>query len=282
MIYFINFPVANLYAWPHANAPVVTQALYGWKVKLLEERFLFKKIQTEDGYRGWILAKHLLPKLSIHSSKPACMAKTIHQAVHIYQVPDLTKQRPILTLPFEVFLEVVSEPEVDNFRWIQVKLMDDRLAWVHRSNVQLNPAFWGLADLIKLSRQFLGLPYTWGGTSSFGYDCSGFIQMLFRQMGLILPRDARQQINHCMCQSVELAHVQEGDLIFFGPSSAKVTHVGLYLGHQEIIHATARDIPVLQITSLQDQSLEQRYTYRAARRVVTIQSKQPTLGLLIH
>jgi hypothetical protein len=73
-------------------------------------------------------------------------------------------------------------------------------------------------------------PYLWGGTSPFGYDCSGFVQAAFRRCGVDLPRDSKDQ-NACG-QQIALSDARAGDLIFF-PG-----HVALCLGDLRIIHAT--------------------------------------------
>jgi cell wall-associated NlpC family hydrolase len=115
--------------------------------------------------------------------------------------------------------------------------------------------------------QFIGLPYTWGGISSFGYDCSGFIQMLFRQMGIMLPRDASQQINFLQFESIIWENRQKGDVLFFGSSEASIKHVGLYLGEDCLIHASVKPIPSLQISSIEEPSLKNRFAYRTIRRL---------------
>jgi Cell wall-associated hydrolases (invasion-associated proteins) len=71
---------------------------------------------------------------------------------------------------------------------------------------------------MELSKRFLELPYTWGGRSSFGYDCSGFVQMLYRQMGIFIPRDAIDQMHWEKFTPIPIEEAQLGDLYFLGPS----------------------------------------------------------------
>lgn len=85
--------------------------------------------------------------------------------------------------------------------------------------------------------QFMGTPYLWGGKSTFGTDCSGFVQTVFKIAGINLPRDAYQQVNvgipvHFISES------EPGDLAFFSNDLGKVTHVGIYLGANIIVHAS--------------------------------------------
>ena len=122
--------------------------------------------------------------------------------------------------------------------------------------------------MCSLSLNFLNLPYTWGGRSSFGYDCSGFVQMLYRQMGLYIPRDTKDQISWEKFKSIPIEDLSTGDLIFFGIDKDKIRHVGLYLGDQKFIHSTvAENAPYIHISSLRDADWNGpgRFAYRAAR-----------------
>jgi len=86
---------------------------------------------------------------------------------------------------------------------------------------------------------YLNAPYLWGGRSVFGIDCSGFTQMVFRQFGIRLKRDAWQQAE----QGELLGFIQEsraGDLAFFDNDEGRITHVGIMLDNSRIIHASGR------------------------------------------
>ena len=86
---------------------------------------------------------------------------------------------------------------------------------------------------------YLDAPYLWGGRSLFGIDCSGFTQMVFKQFGIRLKRDAWQQAE----QGTILGFLQEsraGDLAFFDNEDGRITHVGIMLNNQQIIHASGR------------------------------------------
>ncbi|WP_068467340.1 C40 family peptidase [Candidatus Protochlamydia phocaeensis] len=261
---FVSYPAANLYVRPSEDSEVVSQALYGWQVNVLDRQEGFERIQTEDGYQGWIASDqlHALAESCSFASK----VQIRHNAAHVYAEPFVNRKKPLLTLPFEVELNVVTESPEEDFRWIQVQLVTGQPAWIQRGHVRVDPAPLSLREMLDLSRQFLGLPYTWGGRSSFGYDCSGFIQMLFKQMGILLPRDARQQIEAPMCQEVQ-GELQPGDLIFFGSSLSQIKHVALYLEQDRLIHASVKPIPIVQVSSLDEPSLKQRFAYRTFRRL---------------
>lgn len=94
-------------------------------------------------------------------------------------------------------------------------------------------------DIATVATQYLHVPYLWGGKTAFGIDCSGFCQVVFRQCGIELPRDAYQQAE---CGST-LSFVEEcrlGDLAFFDNEAGRITHVGIMLDNQRIIHASGK------------------------------------------
>lgn len=88
--------------------------------------------------------------------------------------------------------------------------------------------------MVALSYKFLERPYIWGGRSSEGFDCSGFVQTLFKQMGVLLPRDSRPQVASSKLISVEKSELAR-DFLFFG--KFRITHVLVYLRDGKIISA---------------------------------------------
>ncbi len=93
--------------------------------------------------------------------------------------------------------------------------------------------------LTKIARRYLYAPYQWGGRSPFGIDCSGFTQIIFKMIGIKLPRDSAEQVEVGeMVDFVEQA--QPGDLAFFENRKGAITHVGLLLEDGRIIHASGQ------------------------------------------
>ena len=99
-----------------------------------------------------------------------------------------------------------------------------------------------MGDTLQLARRFIGTTYTWGGVSSFGFDCSGFTQMLVRQRGIEMPRDADIQAAWSGVTPVE-RRTWCPATCFFGSSPAKITHTGMYIGGGEFIHDTTHEHP---------------------------------------
>jgi cell wall-associated NlpC family hydrolase len=244
-------PVANLHSRPSGESDVVSQAIYGTNVAWLDEAGGWVRVKTPDDYTGWVAETALrrAPRPYAASGKVAEVAGLF---ANLYRETDVTRHQPLLTVPFETRLEVVAEPEQEEKRWIQVRLADDQAAWVQRGDVTFNPKHLSIEETITLGKKFVGLPYLWGGTSSFGYDCSGFTQMLCRRRGVLLPRDSGPQARWEGVVPVETSAVQPGDLLFFGKTPETITHTGMYLGGGEFIHATAHERPVVQVSRLED------------------------------
>lgn len=91
--------------------------------------------------------------------------------------------------------------------------------------------------IINLAQQFLGVPYVWGGSSPNGFDCSGFVQYVYAQRGIHLPRTADIQIT--AGRPVAKSELQPGDLVFFASDYVNISHVGIYVGNGQMIHASS-------------------------------------------
>src|ERR1017187_7790750 len=217
-------PVANMYSRPSTDADVVSQAVFGANVAILEQKEGWAHIRTADDYPGWTPLSALLPGKPYAASGRAAGVQSLF--AHIYRESNVTTHAPLLTVPFESRLEVVAEPTAgpnEAARWLQVRLPDDRAGWVQAADVSLHPQPLSIAATVEFAKRFLGLPYTWGGTSSYGYDCSGFSQMLARRRGVTLPRDAQPQADWSGVSSVDRQHLEPGDLLYFGASEKKIT-----------------------------------------------------------
>ena len=152
---------------------------------------------------------------------------------------------------------VRTEPRaVTKGKWAQVVLPSGRTGWVCRKalrplddriDIRMGNKAEGkisqekMEDIIASAMKLVGVPYMWGGMSSKGVDCSGLVRIACIMNDVLLPRNASQQIKCGV--PVELADLQRGDLVFFGTPATedkpmRVTHVGIYLGDNHIIHAS--------------------------------------------
>jgi len=122
--------------------------------------------------------------------------------------------------------------------WVEVRLPDQSRAWVRAENLVLGS--WQPRDrehLVSTARAFLGVPYKWGGTNPNGYDCSGFVQEVFRLSGHSVPRMADAQYEKL--EKVDKEGLVPGDLVFFNTDGSGVSHVGIYSGDGRFLHASS-------------------------------------------
>ena len=124
-------------------------------------------------------------------------------------------------------------------------------------------------DLLAFAFHYLNAPYLWGGRTPAGIDCSGFVQIVFRSLGINLPRDASQQISHGeVVDFVEEARI--GDVAFFANDEGLIVHTGIVCGHQQILHASGFvQINTLDENGIFNQSMG-RYTHtlRIIKRIL--------------
>lgn len=206
-------PVADLRREPNHRSERVSQALYGHEVEVTESQEQFDLVRCTDGYQGWIACAHLQVEAQTVAK---CVVSTRWALFGLEDGGEVV-------LPFGALVrkdggdDLFGEYRTGLRMVLAVGSVDEQPA-----RTDYNPT--------QVARTLLSAPYLWGGTSPYGYDCSGFVQAVFRRCGIELPRDSKDQ---CSCgKEVSLADSRADDLVFF-PG-----HVALCLGERHIIHAT--------------------------------------------
>ena len=118
------------------------------------------------------------------------------------------------------------------------------------------------AGVVRTALALRGTPYRNGGSDPGGFDCSGFVQWTFHQHGVRLPREVRDQFR--MGQTIDLGHIEPGDLLFFETVSRGASHVGIAIGDGQFVHAP-RSRGVVRVEQYGSEYWAARFI--AARRV---------------
>ena len=208
-------PVRNQ---PADASEMVTQLLYGDHFKILEERGKWSRIRIAfDSYEGWVDNRQFLK-------------------IDETQYFDLDAEERIYSSDIIEYLIDASG-----------NLTAIPMGAILNSNSLLKNTFDGgsitgvkqKSDLIKTALLYFNTPYLWGGKTPFGIDCSGLTQMVYMLNGFSLLRDASQQST----QGEPLSFIEEsepGDLAFFDNSDGTITHVGIIMHDNYIIHVNGK------------------------------------------
>jgi len=245
----LQIPLANMYSKPTLDSGVVSQSIYASNVSIIEQNADWVRIRTFDDYTGWVPISSLRPCPPYAVAGSTAEVRSMY--AHIYREASVSEHAPLLTVPMETRLEVPADT-VQRDSWTAVKLPDGRAGWVQLGDVTFDRPKLTIPEMLEFAKRFMGLPYTWGGTSTYGYDCSGFMQMIERRRGVMMPRDAQPQANWDGQIPVERKDLQPGDLLYFGSSADHITHTGMYLGSSKFISATTYETPLIRVDSLDD------------------------------
>ena len=215
---------------------VDTQVVLGETVRVLAISGSWARVVVPDqptpldarGYPGWIPVRQLTPG-TVSAPVATVRAGTVW-------LTDGSGGR-LLEVSIGSRLHVTSTAGA---RW-SVRLPDGRLAQLPSSAATLSPLSATSTGVVATTQRFLGLPYLWGGTSGFGFDCSGLVEMAYRLHGIVIPRDADAQARSG--RAVARSALRPGDLVFFASSGA-VHHVGMYVGGGRMLHAPGTGVGV--------------------------------------
>ena len=236
-MHFVSISVADIRAEPKFESERVSQLIYGEKVDLLEEDDEYSLVVGPDGLQGYI-------KSALISDGPA---KT-HKMTRRFRYGEII-------IPFGGY---VSDYEIDQF------------SIPHSFIVPINKYDY---KPTMLSMKFLGVPYLWGGTSEFGFDCSGLTQRMYRFAGIELPRNADWQRDY-LKEIPTFSESLPGDLIFFKG------HVGLHLGKKVMIHANGKHASVTT-TDLSDGSQYSKHLMQIFEQIGRVDYNPAKLGIPI-
>lgn len=214
-------------AEPSERSEMVSQVLFGEHFELLEKnkKTRFTRIKLHfDGYEGWIDHKtiNFLDDNNLKDVKE--LEETVVRSLYIH-LHMADGSRKMIGGGSNLWLrsgKIIIPENITGF--------DDDILQKQEDQGK---------ELIERSMLWLGIPYIWGGRSVFGADCSGFVQNLFKQSGIRLPRDARDQALRGTTISFH-TETRAGDLAFFENDEGMITHTGIITGDGRIIHSSGK------------------------------------------
>ena len=238
----VSLSIANLRSKPAHSSELVSQAIMGTPVRVLKIEDGWVLVQTPDRYIAWTnqAAVHLMSSSEMIEWRNGDRLIYTESNGSVYED---SKQTVVMS---DLVAGAIVTKKSESKNITEVSLPDGRVGFVTNQNwrnfKQMKDTVSLIGDnLIIAGKRFLGFPYLWGGTSSKAMDCSGFVKTVYFLNGVVLERDASQQINHGKEIDISSGYtnLQKGDLLYFGSKQPyKVTHTGMYIGDSEFIHSS--------------------------------------------
>jgi SH3-like domain-containing protein len=234
--------VSNMRTLPDDTSELVSQALMGTPLKVVDSNDKWYKVQTPEHYIGWMdnsgMQQFTAKEMQYWKKSDRYLYNRL--SGYAYDAPTL-KGNIITDLVLGDLFEV--ESAVNGF--LKIRIPDGRSGYVRKADC-ISFDDWSCKEpnvqsVLSVARQMMGFPYLWGGASSKAVDCSGFVKLVYYSQGIILARDASQQARYG--QPIDFSNMnnlQPGDLLFFGSSAQRVSHVGIYLGKGDFINSSGR------------------------------------------
>ena len=240
----VSISVACMRGRAASSAELVSQAIMGTPMRVLKSEDGMSLVQTPDNYLGYMTDSSMTllsdEEFAQWRSSKRCVV-TAYQA-SLYSDAKADESCIVSDLLLGNILKFVEKKG----KFIKVELPDGRQGYVKKNDIS-DFAEWvdrkfDINLIERNARRMMGSPYLWGGMSSKMADCSGFVKTAYFSNGIILQRDASQQVHtggkidwHDWAQQA-----QKGDLIFIGTKSGRVTHVAMYLDKGKYIHSSGR------------------------------------------
>ena len=263
---------------PDYESALETQELMGTVVEIVGEKGYWREIVSPQPYKAWATEKGLTEmsatQIQEYNNAPKVQFTDLYG--HLYCEPSL-KSATICDLVGGDILRLSNKKGI----WTEVLLPSGKKGWVISKAIKEHEGYISIAkgegnsesisdakmeEIISEAEKLLGVPYLWGGMSAKGVDCSGLVRISYLMNGILLPRNASQQI-YCgdkvpmeidtrfweddFRKSPEFTaemlgrvkNLKRGDLVFFGTPATgekkqRVTHVGIYIGDNHIIHSS--------------------------------------------
>lgn len=238
----VTVSVANIRIRPSHPAELTTQAVMGTPVSIIKNESGWFLVQTPDNYIGWTNTSSVKALTNEEKQQWKQSDRLIFTGLSGKIYENESNSQTVSDLVAGAIFIRISESE----KYYKVAFPDGRSGFADKNGFLPFKEWAAVVEatpegISETALRFMGLSYLWGGTSSKALDCSGFTKTVYFLNGLILERDASQQIRHGFKVSEEnnFSSLQTGDLLFYGSRDPfRVVHVGIWMGNTEVIHAS--------------------------------------------
>ena len=288
----VSVSVTDMKKLPDYQSETVSQAMMGTPVEVTGKESYWYSIVTPEGYSGWTTEQNivLLTEEAMEQWRQA-ERLIVRDYFALVTMAPADGAEVLSDCVMGNILVKDNTPEKNGFT--PVMLPDGRKGYVPSESVASLSKWMEAAaepsgeDIVATARQFLGFPYLWGGLSSKGMDCSGLVKLSYFLNGIILLRDASQQID--TGEALDFSDVRNnlhpGDLVFFGRSATdtrgrSVSHVGISMGNGMMIHSSLR----VRINSLLPERPDSYVSKKivGACRILGHQDKEPGIVTVLE
>ncbi|HCD09691.1 MAG TPA: peptidoglycan endopeptidase [Thermoanaerobacter sp.] len=257
------------------SASIITQLAKNTVVDVLGKQNDWYKVRLSNNKEGWIYSQYLAVK-SVDTTVSRGSVNRTPIAVGIV-TGSVVNVRSAGNISANVIAQVTKNTKVDVLGnqngWYNIRLSDGREGWIYGQYLSVGTqtiVSRGDVDrsvvnkLIEFAKSLLGTKYVYGGSSPAGFDCSGFVQYVFKNFDINLLRTAKDQST--VGEYVSYSNLQPGDLVFFKTlGSSVINHSGIYIGNGEFIHSSSGAGKVI-ISNITSGYYKDHYT--TARRVI--------------
>lgn len=224
---------------PREGAEQSTQMLFGELCSVLEQKPRWNRVKLNlDGQEGWVDAKMITP---MSDEEYRTYSKALSSAATVvfpmaYAVSENNGQTIPLSAGTKITnyqIQITNGASIARFEVLGVGFRIDP------NMVRTAPLEMNQENLLQAVRFFLNIPYLWGGKNAMGMDCSGFTQTVMGLFGKYLLRNASEQVTQGEAVA-SLGEAQAGDLVFFDHEDGKISHVGIVIDSERVIHCSGR------------------------------------------
>lgn len=288
----VSVSVTDMKKLPDYQSETVSQAMMGTPVEVTGKESYWYSIVTPEGYSGWTTEQNivLLTEEAMEQWRQA-ERLIVRDYFALVTMAPADGAEILSDCVMGNILVQDNTPEKNGFT--PVMLPDGRKGYVPSESVASLSKWMEAAaepsgeDIVATARQFLGFPYLWGGLSPKGMDCSGLVKLSYFLNGIILLRDASQQID--TGEALDFSDVRNnlhpGDLVFFGRSATdtrgrSVSHVGISMGNGMMIHSSLR----VRVNSLLPERPDSYVSKKivGACRILGHQDKEPGIVTVLE